>query len=333
MNGAVRAEGKYCFRRFPVIGIVLFLTLFSCASWGNGPPGRVARGGIAGIFREAVWATPAETAAGPRWEPFATEITDGLSFFAGRTASPRLVFRALRVDLTAPELQIVVREGGRPPSPPGPDRHAPDGYALSITVSGFVRENGLLAGMNALPFDPASDREGEGRANAGVIIVEGEIRSPPHAGFDALVFYGSGGAAIVSQEEVLALAGVRHAAGGFHRILAGGAATERTVNRTVRYPRSAAGLSAGGRYLYFLVIDGRRFGSAGATEEETALLLRALGAEDGINFDGGGSSALALRGADGVVRVVNTPVHGGVPGRERAVAGCIGIGIKSGAPP
>ena len=58
---------------------------------------------------------------------------------------------------------------------------------------------------------------------------------------------------------------------------------------------------------------------------ETAMLLRALGAHDGINLDGGGSSSLALRYPDGKVRVANTPVHGGVPGRERAVAGCIGV--------
>jgi exopolysaccharide biosynthesis protein len=74
-----------------------------------------------------------------------------------------------------------------------------------------------------------------------------------------------------------------------------------------------------------VVIDGRRAGSVGATEAETALLLRALGAADGINFDGGGSTALALRYPDGKIRTVNTPVHGGVVGSERAVAGCLGI--------
>jgi exopolysaccharide biosynthesis protein len=74
-----------------------------------------------------------------------------------------------------------------------------------------------------------------------------------------------------------------------------------------------------------VVIDGRRPGSVGATEVETALLLRALGSADGINFDGGGSSAMALRYPDGKVRTVNTPVHGGVAGSERAVAGCLGI--------
>jgi exopolysaccharide biosynthesis protein len=92
-----------------------------------------------------------------------------------------------------------------------------------------------------------------------------------------------------------------------------------------RHPRSAAGVSANGEYLYLLVVDGRRSGSIGSTEKETALLLRVLGSWDGINFDGGGSSALALRYPDGKVRVVNTPIHNMIPGTERAVAGCVGI--------
>jgi exopolysaccharide biosynthesis protein len=83
-----------------------------------------------------------------------------------------------------------------------------------------------------------------------------------------------------------------------------------------------------GRVLYLLVIDGRRLGSIGATERETGLLLRVLGAEDGILMDGGGSSALALDfGGSGKILPVNKPVHGGIIGRERAVATCVGVRI------
>jgi exopolysaccharide biosynthesis protein len=77
------------------------------------------------------------------------------------------------------------------------------------------------------------------------------------------------------------------------------------------------------------VIDGRRSGSAGATEAELGVILRRLGAVEGINFDGGGSTALALRYPDGRVRAVNTPVHGGIPGQERGVAACLGIRVLS----
>jgi exopolysaccharide biosynthesis protein len=118
---------------------------------------------------------------------------------------------------------------------------------------------------------------------------------------------------------------IENAVSGFRLILKDGEPAERTLNLQPRHPRSAAGISANGRYLYLLVIDGRRLGSIGSTEKETALLLRFLGSWEGINFDGGGSSALVLRYPDGKVRAVNTPIHGGIHGLERAVAGCIGV--------
>ena len=53
----------------------------------------------------------------------------------------------------------------------------------------------------------------------------------------------------------------------------------------------------------------------GATEEEIGIILKRLGACDGLNFDGGGSTALVLRYPDGKARPVNTPIHGLVPGK------------------
>ncbi|MCL2558630.1 MAG: phosphodiester glycosidase family protein, partial [Treponema sp.] len=189
---------------------------------------------------------------------------------------------------------------------------------------------GLLAAINALPFDPSSDREGEPRANVGVVISDGRMLSTPRARYDALVFFADGGAAIVSQAEIQGerLEQISNAVGGFYRLLSGGEPVARVLGLQARHPRSAAGISACGRYLYLLAIDGRRPGSQGATELETALLLRALGAAEGINFDGGGSTALALRHPDGQTRLANVPVHSGVPGRERAVAGLLGIAYR-----
>ncbi|MDR1863387.1 MAG: phosphodiester glycosidase family protein [Treponema sp.] len=148
---------------------------------------------------------------------------------------------------------------------------------------------------------------------------------PRLAGFDAVVFYRDGRAAVVSQGQIGDLSAVENAAGGFHRVLRQGVPVPAGGPR---HPRSAAGLSADGRTLYLLCVDGRRPGSAGATEAELGLLLKRLGAFDGLNFDGGGSSALALRFKDGKVRNVNIPVHGGIPGRERAVAICLGLALR-----
>jgi Phosphodiester glycosidase/SPOR domain len=61
-----------------------------------------------------------------------------------------------------------------------------------------------------------------------------------------------------------------------------------------RNPRTLAGLTADGRLL-LVAIDGRRPGfSVGASFVESARVLRALGAADGVNLDGGGSTSLTL---------------------------------------
>ena len=249
----------------------------------------------------------------PGWMPFAGDT--GIAYHAGRVAQPRFEFHALRIDLFNPVIQVTVG---------GADK---GGEALSTTVSSFVRDNDLLAGMNALPFYPVSDREGEPRTNIGIVIADGTVLSPPHPGFDALVFFSSRICAVVAQGDIGAFGNIDNAVGGFHQILLNNELTPRTNGLTSRHPRSAAGLCGDGRFLYLLVIDGRRLRSIGATEAQTALLLRALGANQGINFDGGGSSALAIRFPDGIVRVVNTPIHRFIRGRQRAVAGSLGIGI------
>jgi hypothetical protein len=99
--------------------------------------------------------------------------------------------------------------------------------------------------------------------------------------------------------------------GGWPRILAGGvnvalrsAWDEGTLssNAEVRHPRSAIGFSRDSSRLYIAAVDGRQAASAGMTLAELADLLRAEGAWDALNFDGGGSTALVVNGT-----VVNSP--------------------------
>jgi hypothetical protein len=251
-------------------------------------------------------------AVSPRWTPLQVS---GLEYFAGKVSRPHIEFHALRVDLASPNLRIVA-------SPGGTDS---DGKTVSTKVSSFVRDNGLVAGINALPFDPVSGTEGEPRINIGIVISDRVVFSPPYKSFDALVIFIDRRAAIEAQSEIIEFDNIEVAVGGFHRILEHGELVPRVINLTDRHPRSAAGISPDNKYLYLLVVDGRQLKSIGSTEAETALLLRALGATEGINFDGGGSSSLVLRRPNGKIRVMNTPIHGMVPGRERGVAGCLGI--------
>ncbi|URM88858.1 phosphodiester glycosidase family protein [Streptomyces sp. MRC013] len=86
--------------------------------------------------------------------------------------------------------------------------------------------------------------------------------------------------------------------------------------------RSAAGVADDGRRLLLLALDGGPGFRAGLTVVELAALLRELGASDGVNLDGGGSSTLVAR-ADGAaaVRVLNRPSGGA----ERPVPNGIGV--------
>jgi hypothetical protein len=109
--------------------------------------------------------------------------------------------------------------------------------------------------------------------------------------------------------------GAREAVGGFPLLVSKGQLTDSTAgwgSASFRglNPRTALGLGAGGRRLLLAVIDGRQARvSVGMTLLETARLLQGLGAEDVLNLDGGGSSALVVRNPDaaGELRVVTHP--------------------------
>ena len=124
-------------------------------------------------------------------------------------------------------------------------------------------------------------------------------------------------------DEPLLLAGLRGAVSGGPRLVERGRIAVRSRAEGFgapglharfvlsRHPRTLAGVTESGELL-LVVIDGRRPGySAGATLLEAARVMRALGARDALNLDGGGSSAMVVRG-----RVVNRTSD---PGGERAV--------------
>jgi hypothetical protein len=76
------------------------------------------------------------------------------------------------------------------------------------------------------------------------------------------------------------------------------------------HPRTAIGIDRDTGQLLLLVVDGRQEISRGSTMKELAKLFERLGVEDALNLDGGGSSTLVLRQADGSLAVVNSPSDG-----------------------
>ena len=107
--------------------------------------------------------------------------------------------------------------------------------------------------------------------------------------------------------------------GGFPLLLQDGSVvgdlevSDRPAFATVRHPRTGVGYDKDTGHLWLVVVDGRQADySSGMSLPEFAQLFNALGVEDALNLDGGGSATMWVRG-----EVVNRPSD---PNGERPVA-------------
>lgn len=75
----------------------------------------------------------------------------------------------------------------------------------------------------------------------------------------------------------------------------------------VRHPRTAVGLDASRRFLTMVLVEGRQAEALGMTLSELAQRMRAQGVTQGLNLDGGGSTALLLQGQRVTGRPFNEP--------------------------
>ena len=97
--------------------------------------------------------------------------------------------------------------------------------------------------------------------------------------------------------------GTTEVVGGFPELLDGGRRVgDLEVGRrpgfaAARHPRTAVGFDTDRGRLWLVVVDGRQMPhSDGMTLPELTALLEALGAEEALNLDGGGSSVMVVRG-------------------------------------
>jgi hypothetical protein len=93
------------------------------------------------------------------------------------------------------------------------------------------------------------------------------------------------------------------------------------------HPRTAIGIDRDTNQIIVVAVDGRASHSRGLTMKETAVLLKRMGAEDGLNLDGGGSSTMMARESGEPVGVVNTPSDG----RLRSVPNGLGFTFAKGS--
>jgi hypothetical protein len=186
--------------------------------------------------------------------------------------------------------------------PAGVEAVVRSGAVTSVRTGGntaIPRGGYVLSGSgDAATFLRAAARPGA-RVSLSTTLARGATRLTPGA-YDAVV---SGGPRLLTGGRTT----VASVAEGFS--FPGGAALYGSF--AARNPRTLAGVATGGRLL-LVTVDGRRAGfSVGTSLSESAGVMRALGASDAMNLDGGGSTTMVVRG-----RVVNRPSDG----RERAVS-------------
>ena len=92
-----------------------------------------------------------------------------------------------------------------------------------------------------------------------------------------------------------------------------------TTSKSEPEPRTCVGVSGDGTRVWLMVIDGRG-ASSGASYKTLGLMMKALGARDAVNLDGGGSSTFVRKSGD-AFPVLNVPADG----KERAVANGLAI--------
>lgn len=257
---------------------------------------------LLGWFCWVVLATPlarTEIVVGA-WTP----IFQGIDYATGSADArePRLQqVRVVRVDMRNPNVEFFT-------TPANGDAPL---ETTSETASEFLAHHRLQVAINANFFAPCCE-PGE-KDLTGLAISRGEIVSRPMAtgaaGTQALAITRDNRARIASTAQGFSTAGIWTAIAGSDWVLVHGEIAKQpaTEFRAAAHPRTAVGLSRDGRYLFLMTIDGRQPGwSDGATTEELAAWLQRFGAYDGLNLDGGGSTAL-VREQDGRPVILNRP--------------------------
>ena len=292
-----------------------------------------ARRTIAG-FVAALGLAACATAPEPQGAPPAAQRGEAL--FAGgrywldtRTAPAAMRVHVLELDLDRIRLEVTAGDRSR-----GREH-------VAQTTSDYVRRNGLAAAVNASYFTPFKGgskggedyypHAGDGADVSGAAIAFEHQVSPVEADEDERVnaILCIAGAAVELRDGQACDPGVAHAVSAGPRLLKDGVALSFADfgqdYGASRHPRTAIGLDDDAPRAWLVVVDGRQPGfSEGASLDELIAIFRELGAEQAMNLDGGGSSTLAAR-RNGAVEVLNSPIHTGVPGRERPSANHIGV--------
>lgn len=227
-----------------------------------------------------------------------------------------MVAHIVVVDLQAPGIGFIVTAGDSSEALPLKAR----------TTSQFARSTGVQVAINGDGFTPWHANGpfdyfphiGDRVAPAGYAMSEGAVYGE---GPGPTIYFSKDAEASFTLGDITPF----NAISGNNMIVVNSVPVD-GLDNSYAAPRTAIGLDKSGKYLILFVADGRQpFYSQGATLFEMAQLMIFYGADNAMNMDGGGSSTLVMRNPLGIVRVINSPIQTGIPGRERPVGNHLGI--------
>jgi phosphodiester glycosidase len=240
-----------------------------------------------------------------------------------RTEPRPLVIHVVKIDLDAPGIGFLVT----------PHDNL-DGYVYSArTISQFLDDFDAQIAINGDFFDPWWEygptnyypHDGDGVNVRGLTVSQGNVVTEGYSPvYDALYISKDNRVSFTRPE------------GDLYNVIAGNLMIVRdgAYDSTIKpdpyieqaHPRTAVALSRDEHTLIIVVVDGRQPNySEGVTLPELASIIVESGGYTALNFDGGGSSALVMEGADGKPLQLGSAIHTRIPGRERPIANHLGI--------
>ncbi len=260
------------------------------------------------------------------WNKAAT-LYDGIKHAFIYAKEPRLMkINAVRIDLADKSLTLKATSADKDYGKPMPDYPKMNIETKRMKVREFLLENrknnvNMLVAVNSTPWGPwtkpFNHRYG---GNIKLLISDSKIVSDKKVNVPAFLLTRDNKVEIRVVNKNEDRKNFKIAMAGFEIILRDGKVVAGDKNL---HPRTCYGISADGRYLYFLTVDGRqKLVSLGANTIECAGYLKYFGASNGINMDGGGSTTLTVWNAQKQkADVLSHQAFGG----ERNVATSLGI--------
>lgn len=242
-------------------------------------------------------------------------LFEGIEGTKLRVKQPRqMSICVVRIALETPGLEFVSTGDN------GDRRDETDGMFTST----FLKREKCQVAINAGVFSPVTNDEGTAKDILGLHIAKGKLVSPWQDGYQVLAIEKDNRGSFL-RTDPKDYSKIETAVSGFKVVLWEGKV--RKGDETI-HPRTLVGLSKDRKTMYWMVIDGRQSGhSEGATKTEAGQLMKQLGADAALNLDGGGTSTLVIENSDGNPKVLNRPIHGGAPGKERPSASHLGVRV------